>query len=103
MAYDSASVRWSVSTATTANFDGSGCGCDLKLCITNSYEVKLLNSTKTVPKSLIDEALRDLKSAEIKDLLLYRNNGMQQSMGMLLDMKLARTELYKSAMISEHL
>ena len=33
VAHDSPSVRWLVSTAAVANFVGSGCGCDPKLCI----------------------------------------------------------------------
>ena len=33
VAHDSASVSWLVSTATVANFVGSVCACDLKLCI----------------------------------------------------------------------
>ena len=33
VAHDSASVSWLVSTAAVANFVGSGCGCDLVLCI----------------------------------------------------------------------
>ena len=36
VAHDPASVSWLVSTVAVANFVGSGCGCDLKLCIVSS-------------------------------------------------------------------